>query len=81
MTDIERAAKQYSMENSAKDVSIKEAFEEGADYMIDKFIDWIDNHFQEDELNSDCDFSKPYIRSTFNTWYEMMIDLRKAMEE
>ena len=43
MTNLERAAKKYSMENAAKDVSIEEAFEEGADWAIEQIFEYIEN--------------------------------------
>lgn len=41
MTDIERAAKQYSMDNATKDVSLRDAFEEGAYYILEKAKKWL----------------------------------------
>ena len=43
MTDIERAAKQYSIENVTKDVSLRDAFEEGAYYILEKAKKWLKN--------------------------------------
>ena len=43
MNDIERAAKQYSMENAGNDVSLRDAYEEGCYYILLKAKQWLKN--------------------------------------
>ena len=42
MTKTELAAKQYSKENVTKDVSIKEAFEDGAADMLERVLKYLE---------------------------------------
>lgn len=72
MTKTELVAKQYSRKNSAEDVSIKEAFEEGAADMLERVCEWLKmntNWADEwDNVGRNIDFGK-------------IDELRKDMEE
>ena len=72
MTKTELAAKQYSIENSAKDVSIKEAFEEGTDYMLNIVCEWLEKYVN--------DFGIPESESGGVYVNDLLYELRKDME-
>ena len=73
MTKTELAAKQYLMENSAKDVSTKESFEEGADYMLERVCEWLEEYAD--------GFGIPESESGGVYVDDLISELRKDMEE
>ena len=74
-----------AFEEQMREFNRNGTFESAAEWadetLIEKFKDWLFDHFVEDTYDGDYNYGKPYIYSSFDTIEEMMSSLDKAMKE